>query len=357
MLYPTSITMLKKKHSSTVLITAILLISIYSGNTDINSAIVQKAHGHGFTPDNQASFIASIDQFQTESKLVEASITNNNVTLAQEHLDKAANLYFQNLMFEIAKKDQKIAEDISIAVKDLQNITLSASSSSASAEFEQKQQVNQMVDDIDTKVGEITTKTLRQIEGRSSFLDPFFGAISSIFGDKKDDDNPTIHPLRVAELVDIVLRNYGNAYAVSFDMTNMSNMAMMNDNSTISISSSMTGDNNIDRRMDQMNNASSSTMIKDGNNMSKNYSPIDVAEYHSAQALSAKVLEVFNNDLKPRTSDNDSKVSISNLENGLNQFNHSIKDKASPMDIMMVVHTQIHPNLLEAFNIPLKSNT
>ncbi len=54
------------------------------------------------------------------------------------------------------------------------------------------------------------------------------------------------------------------------------------------------------------------------------------------------------------TPDNDSTVSISNLENGLIQLNHSVRDKASPMDIMMVVHTQIHPNLLEAFSIPLK---
>ncbi len=88
--------------------------------------------------------------------------------------------------------------------------------------------------------------------------------------------------------------------------------------------------------------------------MSKNHSPINVAEYQSAQALSAKALEVFNNELKPMTPDNDSTVSISNLENGLIQLNHSVRDKASPMDIMMVVHTQIHPNLLEAFSIPLK---
>ncbi len=152
----------------------------------------------------------------------------------------------------------------------------------------------------------------------------------------------------------MVLRNYGNAYAVSFDMTNMSNMAMTDGNSTMSMSSSMTDDNNSDLRMDQMNNMHSSAMIKGGNNMSKNHSPINVAEYQSAQALSAKALEVFNNELKPMTPDNESTVSISNLENGLIQLNHSVRDKASPMDIMMVVHTQIHPNLLEAFSIPLK---
>ncbi len=346
--------MLKKKHFPTVLITVILFSSVYMSSMDINSAIVHNAHGHSFTPDDHALFIASIDQFHAVSKLVQASITNNNLTLAQGHADKAANLYFQNLMFEIAEKDQKAAEDLSMTVKSLQNITLSASSSSASALPEQQQQVNLLVSDIDTKAGEITTMTIRQQEGGLGFLDPVFGAISSIFGDKKDDGNTKLHSLRVAELVDMVLRNYGNAYAVSFDMTNMSNMAMTDGNSTMSMSSSMTDDNNSDLRMNQMNNMHSSAMIKGGNNMSKNHSPINVAEYQSAQALSAKALEVFNNELKPMTPDNESTVSISNLENGLIQLNHSVRDKASPMDIMMVVHTQIHPNLLEAFSIPLK---
>ncbi len=339
--------MLKKKHFSIVLIAGILFISVYMSSTDINSAIVHRAHGHSFTPDDYASFIASIDQFHTESKLVQTSIANNNLTLAQGHVDRAANLYFQNLMFEIAEKDQKMAEDLSKAVKSLQNTPLSASSSSASTVFGQQQQVNRLVDDIDAKVGEITTMTIRQQEGGSSFLDPVFGAINSIFGEKKDDDNNTLHPIRVAELVDMVLRNYGNAYAVSFDMTNMSNMAMLDSNSTMSMSSSMTDDNNSGLRMDQMNNTHPSAM-------SINNSPINVAEYQSAQALSAKALEVFNNELKHMTSDKDSTVSISNLENGLIQLNHSIRDKASPMDIMMVVHTQIHPNLLDAFSIPLR---
>lgn len=348
--------MLKKKHFPTVLITVILFSSVYMSNTDINSTIVHNAHGHSFTPDDHALFIASIDQFHAESNLVQASIANNNVTLAQGHADKAANLYFQNLMFEIAEKDQKAAEDLSIAVKSLQNMTISASPSSASALPEQQQQVNRLVNDIDTKAGEITTMTIRQQEGGLGFLDPVFGAISSIFGDKKDNDNTKLHSLRVAELVDMMLRNYGNAYAVSFDMTNMSNMAMMDGNCTMSMSSSssMADDNNSDLRMDQMNNMHSSAMINGGNNMIKNHSPINVAEYQSAQALSAKALEIFNKELKPMTPDNESTVLISNLENGLIQLNHSVRDNASPMDIMMVVHTQIHPNLLEAFNLPLK---
>jgi hypothetical protein len=57
--------------------------------------------------------------------------------------------------------------------------------------------------------------------------------------------------------------------------------------------------------------------------------------------------------IKPMAPNNSSAF-ISNLENGLTQLNASIKNKASPMDIMMIVRTQIHPNLLEAYSLRLE---
>ena len=87
-----------------------------------------------------------------------------------------------------------------------------------------------------------------------------------------------------------------------------------------------------------------------------------MADYQSAQALSAKAQEIFDTELKPIASNNNStnnddgdmRAFTTNLDNGLKQLNNSIKSKASPMDIMMIVHTQIHPNLLEAFNLKLQ---
>ena len=73
----------------------------------------------------------------------------------------------------------------------------------------------------------------------------------------------------------------------------------------------------------------------------------------SAQALAVKVQETRNTELKPMAS-NKSSLFINNVENGLAQLNNSIENKASPMDIMTIVHTQIHPNLLEAFSLKLR---
>ncbi len=345
--------MLKKKHYLYVLITAILFISIYLNSLCISNTVVHKAYGHSFTPNDYASFIASIDQFQTESKLVQTNLANNNLTLAQGHAGKAANLYFQNLMFEIAEKDQKVAEDLSKSVKSvLQNVSSSAFASSASEAVAKQQQVNQLVADIDTKVDEIITMTIRQQQGGSDFLSTFVGLVSSIFGEKKGENNPTIQPVRVAELVDSVLRSYGNAYSISFDMTNMSNMAMTATNSSMSMSG-MSDDNNSVSGMDHMN--MSPTMMNGNiNNASKDDSLANVAEHQSAQALAAKALEIFNEELRSAAPDKDSTVFVSNIENGLIKLHDSIKDKASPMDVMMIAHTQIHPNLLDAFDLPLR---
>ena len=82
----------------------------------------------------------------------------------------------------------------------------------------------------------------------------------------------------------------------------------------------------------------------------RNYSLVDLTDYQSAQALATKAQEIFNNELKS-TAQNNSSAFITNLDNGLRQLNGSIKNKVSPVDIMTIVHTQIHPNLLEIFNL------
>jgi hypothetical protein len=89
------------------------------------------------------------------------------------------------------------------------------------------------------------------------------------------------------------------------------------------------------------------------NQTDRNYSLVDITDYQSARALATKAQEIFNTELKPMAPKNSSAF-ITNLENGLIELNDSIQSKGSLMDIMMIVHIQIHPNLLEAFNLPLR---
>ncbi|MGH9964479.1 MAG: hypothetical protein ACRD5E_06595, partial [Nitrososphaeraceae archaeon] len=176
-------------------------------------------------------------------------------------------------------------------------------------------------------------------------------------GGEEIDDNvdrgSRIKPLAFADLVDSILINYGKAYAVDFDMTDMSNMVMIGENSSMPMSGMATsGDNNnSSTNMTSMN--MSSAMMNMDSKVSKDYSLINMTDFQSAQALAAKALEIFNTELRPIVPRNETGF-IGNLEGGLTQLNDLIRNKASPMDIMTVVHTQIHPNLLEAFNLQLR---
>jgi hypothetical protein len=64
-------------------------------------------------------------------------------------------------------------------------------------------------------------------------------------------------------------------------------------------------------------------------------------------------LEIYNTELKPIIS-GDATAFATNLENALTQLNDAIRNKSSPMDIMMIAHTQVHPNLLQTFGLGLQ---
>jgi hypothetical protein len=310
----------------------------------------QKAFAHIFTTDETASFVAFADQLRVESELVQTNLVNNNLSLAQKHADKADSLLTPTISIEIAEENQRIAEDLRTAVNDLQKITSSSE--------EQKQVVGQLVQNINSTLTEAVNMRIEpgQDQGSSSFIEQGIEFLSSIFGggdgNEELDRSSQIKPLAFADLVDSILINYGNAYAVDFDMTNMSNMVMMGRNSSIGVSDvTGNGNNNISSSIDMSSMNMSSTMMDMNNN--SNNSLVNMTDYQSAQALAARALEIFNTELRPIAPKNETGF-VDNLEGSLTQLNNIIGNESSPMDIMMVVHTQIHPDLLEAFNLQLR---
>jgi hypothetical protein len=112
-----------------------------------------------------------------------------------------------------------------------------------------------------------------------------------------------------------------------------------------------------------MDTASMNTMQNDSMNMTpspaespkinRNYLIVNAAHYQSAEALAIRALEIFENELKafaPGTATEHT----GQLEDSLTQLNQAIKNKVLPMEVMMIVHTQIHPNLLQAFNLEFR---
>ena len=335
-----------------LLVIGIIFSMVFSTNT--NNFINQKVYAHMFTADETASFLAFADQLQVESELVQTNLVNNNLSLAQNHANKAASLLTPSVVIEIEEQNQKIADDLTTAVSDLQKISSSSE--------KQQQMVKQLVSGINSTVVEAVNIRMKQGQGDpSNFLEKGIQFLGGLFGggdeeaNDKIDVDETTKPIAFADLVDSVLINYGNAYRVDFDMTNMSNMGMMGGNSSSMAMVDMADKNNSNNSSSSMNIGSMNmTMMNMNSKTNQNYSLVDMTDYQSAQALATKAQETFNNELKS-TAPNSSSAFITNLENGLRQLNGSIKNKVSPVDIMTIVHTQIHPNLLEIFNLSTAS--
>ena len=322
----------------TLLSLAAILLSIFIGSINMNNVnnSFLDAYGHTFSPNESASFLSFVDQLQVESELVQTNLANGSTSLAQEHAKKAGSLLTSNITTEIAEENQRVANELTRAINDLQDISLSP---------QQVGSIDQLVSDTDSILGEAESTRIEQ----------------------EDLENATIQALAFADLVNSILDNYGNAYAVDFDMTNMSNMVMngqSNNNMSTMTMSNMDingNDNDSNKEMNSMNMSTSSTVVgmdvgggkgsESGINSSSSLA--NMTDFQSAQALAAKALEIFNVELKPMAPNNSS-VLLTNLENGLTQLNASIRNKASPMDIMMIVHTQIHPNTLQAFSLRLE---
>jgi hypothetical protein len=155
-----------------------------------------------------------------------------------------------------------------------------------------------------------------------------------------NDDNSTVQALVIANIVDEILRKYGAAYNIDYDLTNMSNMEMSN---TASMSEHV-GKKHFD-------------II--GIIGTKGSELVDIADYQSAQALSVEANKIFEVILKPAAqvdnhNNNNSIAAVSKIKNSLVELNNLLNNKASPQDLMKIVHMQIHPGLQLAYNLQSK---
>ena len=326
---------------------------------DFNNLLV---YGHLFTPNETATFVGIVDQVQAEMELIVANIENNDVTLAQSHAIKASSLLTPKIMIEITEDNPRLTDDLRRTLNQLQNMSSYSDS--------QLKSVSQLVNDLNKRLDEDAIVRIAQVQPPSSnILEGALKSLESIFGgsntNQEQDQNTNLQALAFANVIDEVLINYGKTYHVGFDMTNMSNMVMTGNNSSPSsmvMSNPLSGNNsgisNMNMNMPSMN-TSSNTMTKTehgGGEMNMGYSLSNISDYQSAQELAAKAFEIFDTKLNHTTPSDNKNVTafVTNLENGLTHLNDSIAKKGSPQDIMMIVHTQIHPNLLEAFDLQLR---
>jgi hypothetical protein len=92
-------------------------------------------------------------------------------------------------------------------------------------------------------------------------------------------------------------------------------------------------------------------MTTSGNDNNGNAIIKNITEYHTARSLAAKAQEVFDKNLKPISPPNVASANAQ-IEKDLSQLKTAIDNKT--MDIMKIVHVQIHPILITTYNLPLK---
>ncbi|MPZ07019.1 MAG: hypothetical protein GEU26_11505 [Nitrososphaeraceae archaeon] len=309
---------IEKKSIMPLLMATVVLLAGFNTHTIL---------GHNFSPDESASFLALVNTLKAEAQMVQQNLATNNMSLASDHANKALALMTDDVNKEIAERNQRLSDDLNTALVSLKTSTESAHGNKTASD------TDLLVNDIDDILDEIVTARI----------------------DPDQLNNSTIQVLAVVELLDEVLRNYGYAFAVGYDMTNMSMMTMDGNNNTNNSS-----ENSSIHSMSTMNmgggDGSNNMSIEDMSN--SNDILINTTDYQTAQALAMKVQELFDNQIMNSSLSEGSQTAnqtINNVSAALEDLVTSIDGKASPMDIMTIVHTRIHPNLMTAFGLQLEN--
>jgi hypothetical protein len=167
------------------------------------------------------------------------------------------------------------------------------------------------------------------------------------YNEAKNSHNATVHALVIANIADQILREYGEAFDIGYDLTNMSNMVMPTKSNSDLRSSSTSMDMDMGMPMH-------SNMAEGSDNSTK---IVNMDNYQSAQQLSQRLYQIFENqpNSSPTSSNNtNSDTAVTMVEKSLFYLKQMINKKGLAQDLMMLVHGQLHPNLQLAYDLKLK---
>jgi hypothetical protein len=289
-------------------------------------------YAHTFSTSESAEFLSLTDQIRAETALVTMNLENNNATLAQAHAEKASSLLDNDTLGEIRERNNRIANSLETGLEQLVgNVTSLASASSGQVPQDGIHSINQTVMLLNDIMAEAVTARV----------------------ESEQQNNVTTWAMVLADLVNVVLSDYGNATGSSFDLTDMTNMAAANTTTTSPPTSNMT--------------TTTATIV-------------DTAAYQSAQYLvNNTIFQLFNDTLKPLTisssgtssnnnittmtqedqgtspaTGNMTSSNIDKLEAALMQLKDDINSKATPNEVMITAHLNISPLLMQIYGLTVE---
>jgi hypothetical protein len=256
------------------------------------------AFAHEFSADESSSFLALIESIKVELELAQTNSVSNSVhavehaTHAHEHLD-------EHVIEEIAERNERLARDVPAALEEFH---MSIGNSSSSEIQNQIQRINDLLDE----------------------------TVSARI-DREQLTNGTTQAIFVATLVDGALEHYKIAHGLG------SNGTQHGGNETHESEPSMGEGHSMD----------------DGEtHVGQNGNITDIVSYQTAQGLASRALEVFNGTVSELAPAN-STGSVDDVHAALVRLNQSIAAAASPNDIELIVHGEVHPRLQEAYNLQI----
>jgi hypothetical protein len=307
---------LEKKH-----IIALLLVGL------VSSGLVYAnphTYAHTFSGDESASFLALVESIKTELQLVENNLAFN-VTLAEEHATHAQEHLDNHTIEEIAENNERLARDLPAALEDLHN--------------------------------SVTNSTVQQIQTKIQNINDLLSETVSVRIESEQINNSTVWALVLANLADGVISHYGTAYGIeteeaeehSHPENNSDNMTH-NDTEimTETTSSSSSAEENITH--DEIGD-SNMTHI---NATAENITIVSMAHYQTAQALAARTLQLFSEQVKQLAPANSTEF-IADLEAGLAHLKQAIDNKEPFTNVDVILHSEVHPNLGKTYNLQVIS--
>lgn len=309
-----------KQHVYIVVVLAILLFSSYNN---------QKIYGHNFAGDESASFLALMDQMQTEMNLINTNLMakNNQSVIVKDHLNKINELYTENIKKEIAERNERVANEIS-----------------------------SIINEIDIAIGQ----EIKDTSGLVKDFNDIIGEAISVRIDQEALTNSTIQALHFADLINSIDVSY--ATAVGAKPMNMSAMNMSTNNNMShginNSNSNNTMSSSSDMQMDHGDNNNMAGMSKNtghSSNPSETSSIANIASYQTAKEQTNVAIDLFNSTIKQNIPSNATE-NANVIESNLQQLKDLIESKAPYDKVMGVIHGPIQTTMLETFNLPLKNS-
>ena len=311
-----------KQYLGVIAVFAILLFSNYNN---------QQIYGHNFAGDESASFLALMDQMQTEMNLINTNLADNNQPLAKEHLNNIEELYTKNIKKEIAERNKRVANDITSVINET-HIAIEKN--------------NQDISNSVENFNDIIEETI------------------SVRIDQEALTNATVQALHFADLINSIDVSY--ATAVGTEPINMSAMSMSamniphgNDNSMSHGNDSNTMSSNMNMNMNHGDsNSSMVSMSKDkkhNSNTTETSIITNLASYQTAKELTNVAIDLFNSTIKQSIPSNATE-NANTIESNLQQLKDMVESKAQYNKVIEIIHGPIQTTMLETFNLPLKNS-